>query len=283
LLSIHRKQLSDLISRYYTAASKTYDEFAAPTSSLVAARLVELAGIRKGQSVLDLGTGAGIASLLAAAQVGSEGSVLGIDLASGMLSRARRKASAARLRNISLEIMDAARLHLPQGSFDSVISNFGTPIDSFPEVASGVLRVLKENGIFCFSEPTDHSVTHHVVSKAFRKYRTPHPDSHLKKARKLWAEFSELVTRFPLSRLGGLMRKAGFNDVEVLSETFTVPLQDSSTSLSYWIRGEWAEYVAVPSKSRREFKKEALEDLEALAKARRGLQTRTVKFWLGVK
>lgn len=270
-----------MISRHYTAISKIYEKYAAPTFFLAAARLVELANVGEGQSVLDVGTGTGIAALLAAARVGSEGSVLGIDIAPGMLAIARQKASAARFRNVRFKRMDATCLQLPEDSFDSIISNFGTPTHFFPELATGVLRILKEGGVFCFSESTDASTPHHVVSKIFRKHKTSSPNCNLNRTRQLWAEFAKLYARFPLSKLKVLMREAGFNNVKVLSEVFTVPLQDPSTSLAFFIKGEWAEYVAISSEARREFRKEALEELEAMANAHGRVQTRTVKFWVG--
>jgi ubiquinone/menaquinone biosynthesis C-methylase UbiE len=283
LIPSHRKQLVDLVSRYYTAEARTYEEFAAPTFSLTATRLVNLAGVRERQSVLDVGTGTGIAALMAATRVGRLGSVLGIDLAPGMLTIARQKASAANLRNVRFRRMDAAHLPLPDDSFDSALSNFGTPMDSFPEVASGVFRVLRKGGVFCVAEATDHSISHHVVSRVFRKYRTPSPDRGLKRIRQLWAELAELAARYPLQELDLLMEKAGFKEVRVLSEDFTVPLQDAATSLSYWIEGERAEYAAISSEARREFRREALQELETISRTRGGLQTRHAKFWVGTK
>src|SRR5438874_588433 len=82
-----------------------------------------LGEVRPGQTVLDLGSGPGMDSLLAARRVGPTGKVVGVDLCPEMVEKARRNADLLGLR--SVEFMQAGIEKLPLGdaSVDVVISN----------------------------------------------------------------------------------------------------------------------------------------------------------------
>lgn len=100
-----------------------------------------------GERVLDLGSGAGTDSLVAALMVGSEGSVTGIDMTPEMLARARGAAEEARLSNVRFVEGEAERLPFEDGNFDVVISN--GVIDLIPDkdaVFSELFRVLRPGG-----------------------------------------------------------------------------------------------------------------------------------------
>ena len=106
-----------------------------------------LGRLEPGERVLDLGSGAGTDSLVAAQMVGSEGRVTGIDMTPEMLAKAR--ASAAEMGADSVEFVEgeAERLPFADGSFDVVISN--GVIDLVPDkdaVFGELFRVLKPGG-----------------------------------------------------------------------------------------------------------------------------------------
>jgi SAM-dependent methyltransferase len=106
-----------------------------------------LGRLARGERVLDLGSGAGTDSLVAAFQVGTEGSVTGIDMTPEMLAKASAAASEAGVANVSFVEGEAERLPFPDGSFDVVISN--GVIDLIPEkdaVFSELHRVLVPGG-----------------------------------------------------------------------------------------------------------------------------------------
>ena len=106
-----------------------------------------LGRLEPGELVLDLGSGAGTDSLVAAQMVGPAGSVVGIDMTPEMLAKAR--ASAAELGATNLEFVEAEAERLPfaDGSFDVVISN--GVIDLIPDkdaVFAELFRVLRPGG-----------------------------------------------------------------------------------------------------------------------------------------
>jgi arsenite methyltransferase len=97
--------------------------------------------------VLDLGSGAGTDSLVAAQMVGSEGSVTGIDMTPEMLSKASAAAAEMGATNVEFVESEAERLPFADGSFDVVISN--GVIDLIPDkdaVFSELFRVLAPGG-----------------------------------------------------------------------------------------------------------------------------------------
>ena len=67
-----------------------------------ARHIVELAGPQAGEKVLDLACGTGLVSFSASHAVGAQGSVVGVDISSGMLEQARRKLSSHGLKNVTL-------------------------------------------------------------------------------------------------------------------------------------------------------------------------------------
>jgi SAM-dependent methyltransferase len=81
------------------------------------------AGIRAGESVLDLGTGTGSAAVRAATAVGPSGSVTAVDLSTEMLELARRRVEEAQLLNVDLREGRAEEIPAPAGAFDVVVAS----------------------------------------------------------------------------------------------------------------------------------------------------------------
>jgi SAM-dependent methyltransferase len=85
--------------------------------------VLDLAGIQPGQSILDLGSGSGTDSLLAAIATGPTGSVIGIDMTAAQLAKASRLAAFAGLDNTQFREGHIERPPVEDGSVDCVISN----------------------------------------------------------------------------------------------------------------------------------------------------------------
>jgi SAM-dependent methyltransferase len=107
----------------------------------------QLGRLDPGERVLDLGSGAGTDSLVAAQMVGEQGRVTGIDMTPAMLTKARAAATEMGLANVEFVEGEAEQLPFPDASFDVVISN--GVIDLIPDkdaVFSELNRVLVPGG-----------------------------------------------------------------------------------------------------------------------------------------
>jgi ubiquinone/menaquinone biosynthesis C-methylase UbiE len=105
----------------------------------VSERLVELASIERGHKVLDLACGYGEPSVTAALKIHPSGSVLGIDISRGLLSIAKKRASANGLTNIQFERENIEKTELPKSYFDAVLSRWGLMF--FQDIESTMRKV----------------------------------------------------------------------------------------------------------------------------------------------
>jgi SAM-dependent methyltransferase len=106
-----------------------------------------LGEVRPGQAVLDLGSGPGLDSQLAARRVGPTGRVVGVDLCPAMVEKARRDASLLGLHNVEFLHAGIEKLPLSDGSVDVVISN--GVFNLCPDKPGGLVeafRVLRPGG-----------------------------------------------------------------------------------------------------------------------------------------
>lgn len=105
------------------------------------------ASLRQGETVLDLGCGCGIDTLLAARSVGATGKAIGIDMTPEMVVRARANADAAGLSNVEILEGMIESLPLPDASVDVAVSNGVLNLSTRKSrVLAETLRVLRPGG-----------------------------------------------------------------------------------------------------------------------------------------
>jgi SAM-dependent methyltransferase len=188
---------------------REWNELIDRATSPVSARLVELAEIQAGDSVLDVAAGYGEPSLTAAKIVGADGRVVATDISAGMLAFGRERAAAANVENIEFIESEASSLDFPDGSFDAAVSRWGIIFEPEGEqTAARVRGFLKPGGKM-------------AISSWGSPDRVPMIALPMMTAiKQLGVEPPPPGTPGPLSRptheaIAGLLEGGGFSDVQV--------------------------------------------------------------------
>jgi SAM-dependent methyltransferase len=111
------------------------------------------AALRPGETVLDLGSGAGNDVFIARHEVGAEGRVIGVDMTPEMIAKARANAAKLGFGNVEFRLGEIERLPVEAGSVDVIISN--CVLNLVPDKAAAfaeMFRVLRPGGRFCVSD-----------------------------------------------------------------------------------------------------------------------------------
>jgi SAM-dependent methyltransferase len=111
------------------------------------------AGLRPGQTVLDLGSGAGLDAFVARAEVGPGGHVIGVDMTAEMIAKARANAKQSGYTNVEFRLGEIEHLPVLSDSVDVVISN--CVLNLVPDkrrAFAEIFRVLRPGGHFCVSD-----------------------------------------------------------------------------------------------------------------------------------
>lgn len=129
---------------------------------------VALAGLKQGEVVLDLGSGAGIDVFLASRKVGDSGKVIGVDMTKDMIKRADSLAKERGYANVEFRLGEIETLPVEDDSIDVVISN--CVINLCPDkkkAFSEIYRVLKKNGRLMISDIVTNGELPQEVRKSF--------------------------------------------------------------------------------------------------------------------
>lgn len=168
--------------------------------------MFDLARLKAGDRVVDLGAGAGEPSLSAAERVGPSGHVVATDISSNILEFAAQIARERGLANFETRVMDGEKPDLPHDAFDVVLSRLG--LIYFPDrdgALRSALRMLKTGGsvvLASFSTPEENRFFSIPISIIRRRARVAPPAPGLPGPFSLGAPGAMEET----------LRRAGFSD-----------------------------------------------------------------------
>lgn len=164
-------------SELFDRAAPTYDQVGPRFFNYFGRRLVKLAQIPRGATVLDLATGRGAILFPAAEAVGPSGHVIGIDISKEMIQETSMVINHLSLGHAEVREMDAEYLHFPDNSFDYTLC--GLSIFFFPQLdraLSEIHRILKPGGVIGVTTFWHDDKRWKWLGELFEKYLPPKPE-----------------------------------------------------------------------------------------------------------
>lgn len=173
-----------------------------------------IAALKPGETVLDLGSGAGFDCFLAAHRAGESGRVIGVDMTPEMVCRARANAERGGYRNVEFRLGEIESLPLADASVDVVISNCVVNLSpDKPRVFAEAWRVLKPGGRLAISDV--------VATAALPEHVLRDLDLHA----------GCVAGAASIGEIEAMLRAAGFEQVRV------APKDESRTLIREWAPG----------------------------------------------
>ncbi len=209
-------------AQYWTKYSDTIARMFGPLTKA----LIDLAGIREGQSVLDVAGGAGEPSLTIAEVVGPTGSVTCTDAVAQMVEAAQKEAIRRGIKNVHFKQCTADSLPFSDNSFDVVVSRLGVML--FPDPLAAIremLRVVKPGGSLAFAvwHKSDLNPFCYLVSGVMDQHVKAVPDDPDAPNAFRFAEPGKLVD---------VMKRAGA--IELREEIVSFDLEAPLSPLEFW-------------------------------------------------
>jgi ubiquinone/menaquinone biosynthesis C-methylase UbiE len=141
-------KLQRRVQRYgWDRAAGDYERYWLEQLRIAQTKLLELAALRPGETVLDVSCGTGMVTFRAADAVGPQGKVLGTDISQAMIDGALEETARRQLSHVTFERMDAEDLNVEDDSFDAVLNALGLMfVPDIDKALGEMYRALRHGG-----------------------------------------------------------------------------------------------------------------------------------------
>jgi SAM-dependent methyltransferase len=181
-----------------------------------------IASLRPGETVLDLGAGAGFDAFLAARAIGPKGRVIGVDMTAEMVAKARANADKAKVGNVDFRLGEIERLPVADASVDVIMSN--CVINLSPDkqaVFDEAFRVLKPGGRLAISDVVARTAIPAAIAKS------------------VVALAGCIAGAAPIDEIRAMLARSGFGGIEITVN------EASRGFIRDWLPGSGAENYVV--------------------------------------
>jgi len=249
------------ITELFNKVSTSFDSSGPRYFSYFGQRLVEFAGIKEGDKVLDVASGKGASLFQASDRVGEKGRVLGIDIAEGMVKETSLELERQGIKNAEIMVMDAENLDLNSEAFDHILCGFG--VFFFPDYKiafNEFKRVLKDGGRFSFTtflRKRDEKFM--WMGDLFDKYLPDYKDELSEYQKEDSPEFD---TKEGLTKI---LQECGFKNIEIISEEKKFIYKDEQEWWDkLWTQGSREALERIPKDRLEDFRLEVFQKLSEI-------------------
>jgi arsenite methyltransferase len=177
-----------------------------------------IAGLKPGETVLDLGSGGGFDSFLAARAVGQNGRVIGVDMTHEMIALSRKNAAKTAHANTEFRLGEIEHLPVADASVDVIISNCVINLSpDKPQVFREAFRVLKSGGRLAVSDMVASGKLPDEVQRDLASYSAC------------------VAGASPVDELADMLKVAGFSGIRI------DPKEESRSFVKDWVPGKGIE------------------------------------------
>jgi len=252
-----KKNITDLFNK----VSTVFDSNGPRYFAYFGGKLVEHAGVKEGQKVLDVAAGKGASLFVSAEKVGENGKVIGIDIAEGMVKETNLEIQCRDVKNANVMVMDAENLDFTNETFDHILCGFGVFFFPNYKIAfNEFMRVLKKGGRFSFTtflrkSDDKFSWFHELVEKYLPPFQDELDEYQDDDAPEFHTE----------EGLYKILKKTGFKNTQVINEEKNFVYNDEQEWWDkQWTHGFTAVLERIPQDKMKDFKAEVFEKLREI-------------------
>ena len=268
------------ITNTFNKVSAVFDGSGPRYSTYFGERMVELAGIKEGEKVLDVASGKGASLLSAAEKGGKNGVVIGIDIAEGMVNEIDLEIQRRNIKNVHAMVMDAEKLEFANETFQHILCGFGVFfLPNYKVAFHEFMRVLKYGGRFSFTTFLRKKDDKFIwLDELFDKYLPVYEDE-------LDEYQSEDIPEFDTEEgLYKILNQAGFKNIQVISEEKVFIYKDEQEWWEkLWTHGAITTLEKIPKDMLEDFKSEVFEKLKEMKEPKGIPHTMFVLYAFGEK